>query len=185
MEDEMPMPGFGKDGELGQPVAKKEEEEEFPPIDFGAKFIDVFKEKKESVFTEVLIGDASNMGVVWKTPDIKFEKGMHIRIKCKTPNCGAKLEGEVDKLLNDAAYKFKIECPKCRCEFSRGRQFHMQTDQVRGIVEMFRGLLLNQLHFEVELFWPVKSTGAVPGALMAGESPQEEWTTGDWSKLRG
>lgn len=194
-EDEAPVPAFGSDGELGQPAAKKEED--FPPIGFfGARPVDVFKGKevlggcpinlpKEKPPLEGAKGNLLGMpGIVWTRPDLRFEKGMHIRIKCKTPNCGAKLEGAVDTLLSDVAYKFKVQCPKCRCEFSRGRQFHMQTDQVRGIVELFKQLLFNQLAFEVELFWPIQPVGAVPGAPGAGEGPQEEWDGPDWSRLK-
>lgn len=67
--------------------------------------------------------------------------------------CGGVLEGTPKEILENAAYKYKILCPKCKAEFSRGRRFHIQSDQGRGVAELLYALA-TQTSFDVELHFP-------------------------------
>lgn len=89
-----------------------------------------------------------------KNHPIKFEKGMHIRLRCKKAGCPGSIEGDPNTLLNKPDYKYVIKCSECKGEFSSGCKLMIQKDQCRGIVDFFKMLFNNDFRMDVELFYP-------------------------------
>lgn len=86
-------------------------------------------------------------------PQIKATDVEKVRFVCKvqvkrqeagkpdwTEDCGGIIEGTPTEIMNNKEHKWKVCCPKCKAEFSRGRQLHLQMDMAKAVAETIRFL---------------------------------------------
>lgn len=136
--------------------------------------------KPKSLFDVMKTSGILFQKAICKTADVKLIPNMRIRITCKViigkgkeaRECGGVLEDTPEGLLKNPAHKYAVKCPVCNCEFSGGRRFHIQTDQIRGIAEFLIGVTNPQNRFTVELIYPEMPVASAPVPPEANEAPE-------------